>query len=96
MADAASGPFSDVLSTIFADVLELPEVGDHDNFFDLGGYSVPAVKLVNRVRSELGVELTIRDVFEAPTVAELLGRLDVAAPAGQPRPRPVPRSGGVL
>ncbi|WP_116050590.1 non-ribosomal peptide synthetase [Amycolatopsis palatopharyngis] len=71
------------LARLFGEILELPEVGVHDNFFELGGHSMSSMRLLGRIRSELGAELTIRDVFDAPTVAGIATRL---ASAGGHRP----------
>src|SRR6185437_15586290 len=60
-----------VLAELFAEVLDVPRVGLTDSFFELGGYSVLVVRLISRVRAVLGMELTVRDVFEASTVAGL-------------------------
>jgi len=59
------------LAGIWARQLEIPEVGVHDNFFALGGHSLLGVRLVWEVREAFGVEITIRDVFEKPTIASL-------------------------
>ncbi|KRV50463.1 non-ribosomal peptide synthetase [Wenjunlia vitaminophila] len=75
------------LARLFAEVLRLPEVGAHDDFFALGGHSMAAMRLLARVRSAFGVDLSVRDVFDTPTVA---GLADLLAEAGAARPEPVP------
>lgn len=60
-----------VLAAIWTQVLGLPQVGRHDNFFAIGGHSLLATQIVARLRPAFGVEIPVRTLFEAPTLAEL-------------------------
>ncbi|MFE3285460.1 amino acid adenylation domain-containing protein, partial [Streptomyces sp. NPDC059233] len=101
---AGRGPATaveEVLCGLFAEVLGLERVGAEDSFFELGGDSLLATRLIARVRSVLDVEIGIRDVFRGPTVAELADRADGSRTTGvrvplvaRQRPEELPLSFG--
>jgi acyl carrier protein len=76
----------DVLTHIWLDVLQLDEVGVHDDFFALGGHSLLATRLISRVRDHLDLEVPLFSVFEYPTVA---GLADTIAHSATHRDSPI-------
>ncbi|TGD83902.1 amino acid adenylation domain-containing protein, partial [Mycolicibacterium sp. CH28] len=72
---APSTPTEEILAGIFAQVLGLDQVGVDDSFFDLGGDSLSAMRLVAAVNNSLGCGLAVRALFETPTVAQLAPRV---------------------
>ncbi len=68
-------PEEETLATLWAEVLGVPRVGIHDDFFDLGGHSLLATQLVTRLQKAFGADIGLRMIFEAPTVAGFAERL---------------------
>jgi len=69
-------PIEELLADIWAQVLRRERVGVYDNFFELGGHSLLATQMLYRVREAFQVELTLRVLFEAPTVVSLAAQLE--------------------
>ncbi len=83
------------LASLWQDVLGVGRVGALDDFFALGGHSLLASQLLARLRKELGVDLSFRKIFEAPTLEKLSALVD-AAKGQEPAPAvaPIPRHAG--
>jgi amino acid adenylation domain-containing protein len=65
-----------MLTDIWAEVLKIERIGVLDNFFELGGHSLLVAQVIARVRKYLGVEVTVRSLFEEPTVVGLAGAVE--------------------
>jgi amino acid adenylation domain-containing protein/thioester reductase-like protein len=90
-------PLEQDLARLFSELLGTEPIGIHDNFFDLGGHSLLAAQLVARVRERHQVDLPLRSIFEAPTVAAIAQ--SIATSGGSDRATApitrVPRNGGL-
>ncbi|MEG4028416.1 MULTISPECIES: amino acid adenylation domain-containing protein [unclassified Microcoleus] len=75
-----------VLADIWAEVLGLKQVGINDNFFELGGHSLLATQLIAKVRDRFQVELSLRCLFQSPTVASLAVAIAQAKSQQSPEP----------
>jgi acyl-CoA synthetase (AMP-forming)/AMP-acid ligase II len=75
--EAPQGEIEEALAQIWQELLRLEQVGRHDNFFELGGHSLLAVHLVSQIRMVMERDLPLREVFLAPTIAELGRRIAI-------------------
>ncbi|WP_344780974.1 amino acid adenylation domain-containing protein [Gordonia caeni] len=95
---APDGDAEEIVAAVFADLLGVDRVSVTESFFDIGGTSLSAMRLVARVSEVLGVEAAVRDVFDAPSVRELVAGLagrETGTPlveAVDPRPSRIPLS----
>lgn len=91
------GPVAEALVQFWSELLGRSRVGIHDNFFDVGGHSLLATQVLARVRDAFGVEPTLQELLDEPTVAGLAARVEalMRAQTGVPTVpiRPVPRNG---
>ncbi len=94
---APSTTVEEILAGIYGKVLGLERVGVDDSFFDLGGDSLSAMRLIASINAGLDVDIAVRTLFDAPTVALLAPRIDMAtgglpALTVQQRPALIPLS----
>ena len=75
----AAGAWADALQAgvaeIWQEALSVPTVGPRDDFFDLGGHSLTAMRVLSRTEQACGVRLTVADLFDHPTVADFARHL---------------------
>jgi acyl carrier protein len=69
-------PVEEVLAEIWAEVLRLERVGAHDSFFDVGGHSLPIMRLLDRIQATFDLEISIRTVFSIPMLEALAGEIE--------------------
>jgi amino acid adenylation domain-containing protein len=84
--DQYEAPRTDVeekLAAIWVELLKLERVGIHDNFFEVGGHSLLATRVMSRIQKIFNLAVPLRTLFEAPTVAELAGKIAVLTGAGE-------------
>ncbi|MBN3816192.1 amino acid adenylation domain-containing protein [Paraburkholderia sp. Se-20369] len=79
--EAPQGDIEQTVAALWAELLGVERVGRHDNFFALGGHSLIAARLLAQIRETFGHEVSIRTLFEAPTVAQLAPRIHATGPS---------------
>ena len=84
-------PVEELLAGIWADVLQVEQVGVYDNFFELGGHSLLATQVMSRVRAVFQIELPLRALFEEPCLEALAARVEQQRSAGQAEAPPISR-----
>ncbi|RYF02097.1 MAG: amino acid adenylation domain-containing protein [Comamonadaceae bacterium] len=99
---SARTPTEEILAGIWCKLLDVQDVGLEDNFFSLGGHSLMATRVISRIRQTFNVDLSLRSVFESPTLLALAQHVDAMRnsaigvhipPVGSvPRDRPLPLS----
>lgn len=81
-----------VVAEIWSEVLELPQVGPQDNFFDLGGHSLLLAMVREGIARRLGRDVPLVELFAHPTVSALARYLDGGGRSSQARPRALDRA----
>ncbi|HKQ08670.1 MAG TPA: amino acid adenylation domain-containing protein, partial [Blastocatellia bacterium] len=81
----------EVLEGIWCQVLKRERVGVEDNFFEIGGHSLIATQVISRVRQAFQIELSVRRIFESPTIAGLAQEIEAAGREQQPHAPPLLR-----
>jgi len=71
------------IAAIWREILEIEDVGADDNFFETGGHSLSAIQMLSRLRDSLGVEVSLKELFDGPTLAALAKNVENKKLAGQ-------------
>jgi acyl carrier protein len=87
---APGTPLETLLCQQFTEVLGVGRVGTTDDFFQLGGHSLKAVELVDRLRTRLRIDMPLRAVFDHPTVERLAANLGSGVEGAAPQPQAAP------
>lgn len=69
-------PVEEVIASIWATILGVEQIGIHDNFFDLGGHSLKATRVMSRISQAFGLNLPVRTLFETPTLSSLASAIE--------------------
>jgi len=83
-------PPEELVARIFEEVLKFDRIGIQDDFFEIGGHSLLATQVISRVKDVFGVEISIRSIFEEPTVEGLTRRIEESLRGGNKAETPPP------
>jgi amino acid adenylation domain-containing protein/FkbH-like protein len=73
---APSGDIEQAVAEIWQEILRVPRIGRHDRFFEIGGHSLAAMQAIARIQARFSVDISVRALFEAPTIAQLAQRVE--------------------
>lgn len=92
---APKGPVEEKLAKIWRDLLNIEQVGSHDNFFEVGGHSLLAMRLLKQIEQTFGQKIPLTLLFQAPTIAQLAESFEEQqeAPPGQTSVVPIRAAG---
>jgi hypothetical protein len=93
MSTSTATPTEEAVARIWRDILQVPELGVEDNFFDLGGHSLLLHMVQERIVADLGRDVPLVELFGLPTVRATAAHLDGADPGGVAPRRPHRRPG---
>jgi amino acid adenylation domain-containing protein/FkbH-like protein len=93
--ESPQGEIEQILTAIWCELLGLERVGRHDSFFELGGQSLTAIRMIARLRQALGLELALSELFAHPVLSALAQRVAGAAKPVLPAIVPVERNGAL-
>ena len=71
IAPGTQTPIEEIVLGLYCEILGVGQISIHESFFDLGGHSLLATQVISRIRAAIGVELSVRSLFETPSVAGL-------------------------
>jgi syringomycin synthetase protein SyrE len=74
--EAPNGGSERVIAEIWQEILSVPRIGRHDRFFELGGHSLAAMQAIARIQARFSADITVRALFEAPTICQLAQRVE--------------------
>jgi acyl carrier protein len=89
-AEAVRGPVEERIAAIWSEVLGVQDLGPNENFFELGGHSLLVTRVNSQLRACFGIEISLRTLFDNPTISELSEIIESARPPRQGAPSGLP------